>query len=88
MEALADQICGALDGLKETTKDINKITKDQGEMLKKTNSKAEETEAQLTKDNSDLKNVLAKHKGGKQICFDICLVMTWLILIGILIKIL
>ena len=65
LEALADQICGALDGLKETTKNINTIVKDQGEMLKGTNKKAEEVEAQLIKDNSDLKNVLAKHKGGK-----------------------
>ena len=88
LENLAAQICGALDTLKGTAENIEKQAKDQGKLLKKANQKAGDTEAQLTQDNNELKAVIQKHKGGKQMGMDICLLVTLIVLLGMLIKLL
>ena len=55
-------------------------------MLTNVNAKAKDTQAQLTQDNNDLKKIISKHKNGKQICMDLCMLMTFLLLLGVLIK--
>jgi hypothetical protein len=55
-------------------------------MLKSANSRAGDVENQLSQDNNDLKKAISKHKNGKQICMDLCLLMTFLLLLGVLVK--
>lgn len=57
-------------------------------MLKKTNKKAEDNEAKLRQQNNQLKMLINKHKNGKQICLDMCLLLTFVALLGLLVKML
>ena len=88
LENIAAQICGALDTLKGTAENIEKQVKDQGKLLKKTNQRAGDAEAQLTQDNNELKSIIAKHKNCKQMGLDICLLVILIVLIGMLVKML
>lgn len=55
-------------------------------MLTKVNEKVEKGNAELTQQNNDLKEAINKYKNGKQLCFDICLLITFLLLLGFFIK--
>jgi len=88
LEDIANQICGALDQLKGTAQNMEKLVDDQGKLLKKVNKSADGLEVSLQQENNALKNVIAKHKGCKQLCFDLCLLIFFLLLLGVLLKIL
>ena len=57
-------------------------------MIGKVNAKTANTAVQLTQNNNDLKQLIAKHKNGKQICLDLGMLMLLLVLLGILISML
>ena len=84
LEDIAAMICGALDQLKGTAQNIESKVDAQGKMLKNVNKKAEETQCQLSQENNELKQLISKHKNGKQICMDLCLLMVFLLLLGVL----
>jgi hypothetical protein len=56
-------------------------------LLKAVNKKAEENEAKLRQQNNQLKQLINKYKGGKQICMDLCLLLTFVALLGYMIRI-
>jgi hypothetical protein len=75
-----------LDQLKGTAEDIEGTIDKQGLLLKSTLNKSEGTKTELNKQSNDLKKALEKHKSGKQCCFDLCLLFTFLALAGLLIQ--
>ncbi len=57
-------------------------------MLKKTRKGQEDNEAHLKQQNNQLKQALERHKNGKQICFDVTLLLIFVGLLGVLIRLL
>lgn len=57
-------------------------------MLKETRARADGAKVALNKQNNDLKEILVKHKSGKQCAFDLGLFCVWLLLFGFTVKIL
>jgi len=57
-------------------------------MLKSTNKRAESSKLELTKQNNELKELIKKHKGGRQCYFDLSLLFLFLFELASLIKIL
>jgi hypothetical protein len=57
-------------------------------MLRATNKRAEKGKLELTKQNNQLKELVTKHKGGRQCCFDLALLFVFLFEFATLIKIL
>jgi hypothetical protein len=78
----------ALDQVKGVAEDIEQQIDKQGKMLRETRARADKSKVQLNQQNNDLKNVLEKHKSGKQCFFDLGLLCVWLVLFGFTVKVL
>jgi hypothetical protein len=81
-------IVGSLDELKGKAQNLQSTIGRQAELLKKTNKRADENEARLRQQNNQLKAAIQKHKNGKQICLDMCLLITFVALVGVLVRML
>lgn len=58
LEAIAGQICGALDELKGNAENMEKLADDQGRLLDDASAKLDGAHAQLTQQNTELKQAI------------------------------
>ena len=88
LDAVAAKIVEELEKVKNNAQNIEGQIDKQGELLKRTNARADGTHADLQMQSSDLKDAINKHKNGKQCCFDMTLLIVVLGLMFINLKLL
>lgn len=77
----------ALNEVKNVAEDMEAEITKQGTMTKDINARAEKNKIALNQQNNELKNIISRHKSGKQCAFDMGLLCCWLVLFGFTIKV-
>lgn len=88
IDEMLDKVIEMADILKGHAENIGTAIQTQAELIKKVNSKAEKARARLQKRASALQGVLEKYRRTNKMCIDIVLVIVFLILIGVVVKVL
>ena len=86
LETIAHTIVEELKKVKMNAENIEAGIDRQTELLGQVNQRADKNLSELKQQSNDLKAAINKHKSGKQCCFDLCLLLTWLGLLTICIK--
>ena len=88
LDAILDRVIAGLSDLQKKGNIINEQIDRQNEMLQKTNKKVERTHLRLVQQNDHLKDVLQKIRSTNKLCCDLCLVVWFLGLIGVIVAVL
>jgi len=88
IDAILEKVIVGLGELQIKGNTLNQQIDRQNEMLKKTNQKVERTHLRLIQQNNQLKDVLQKIRSTNKLCCDLCLVICFLGLIGVIVAVL
>jgi hypothetical protein len=88
LEEIAGRIVEALSKVKSSAQDMNVAINKQGKMIKSSRQRGEKNEQRLQQQNNELKEMITKHKGGRQCLFDLILLFIFLIELAVLVKML
>ena len=88
LEDIAGEIVKALDTVKRNAENIEAGIDRQSNLLQKQYERSEKVSERLQDQSTQLKDVLNKHKSGRQCCFDLFLLSVWLALCTVLLKML
>lgn len=88
LDEILERVIAGLADLEDKGAKLNEQINRQNELLKNTNKKVARTELRLRQQNNHLKDVLQKIRSTNKLCCDLCLVILFLGLIGVIIAVL
>ncbi|CAI2376661.1 unnamed protein product [Moneuplotes crassus] len=88
LDKILDKVIAGLGQLEEKGNQLHEGIERQNELLKKTNKKVEKTNLRLRQQNNHLKDVLQKIRSTNKLCCDLCLVLCFLGLCGVIVAVL